>query len=229
MPMKNAYPPPLAATAEADAYLHIQTAIRMGTYAPGMRLIAEDIATEIGSSRMPVREAFRRLATEGLVVIRPNRGAIVSGLGLEDMREVFETRAVLEGLAIRTALPRMTPATIDTLERMLDRMDERMENSADWTSAHRDFHEYLCSLSGRPRLMKLIADLHSQIESTMRLWFKHLDRPLSARDDHMDLIAALRTRDLDIAEAAMREHVQATVPELMQFLETRSPPSSALP
>jgi len=217
------YPEPLA-TAEAEAYRHIHTAIRMGVYPPGQRLIPEDIAAEIGTSRMPVREAFRRLASEGLVVIRPNRGASVAGLAVDEMREVFEMRAVLEGLAVRLAMPGMTGATIDALERRLGRMDERMEDSSDWTGAHRQFHEYLCGLCRRPRLLWQISALHSLIEPYMRLWFNSLARPLSAREDHMDLIAALRTLDADAAEAAMRQHVQATVPELMQFLQSRSVP-----
>lgn len=67
-------------TAEEEVYRHLLRAIRSGRYKPGDRLIPEDIATEIDMSRMPVREAFRRLTTEGLVIIRPNRGCIISGL-----------------------------------------------------------------------------------------------------------------------------------------------------
>ena len=67
-------------TAEEEAYSHILQRIRSGQYRSGDRLIPEEIATEIGTSRMPVREAFRRLATEGLVDIRPHRGAVVRKL-----------------------------------------------------------------------------------------------------------------------------------------------------
>src|SRR5687767_4743785 len=97
----------------------------MGEYRTGQRLLPEALALEIGTSRMPVREALRRLATEGLVTIRPNRGVTVSGLNVSDMQEVFEMRAVLEGLAARLALPRLTEARIRQLEDMLDRIDDR--------------------------------------------------------------------------------------------------------
>lgn len=77
-------------TAEEEAYNFLLEAICGGRYRRGDRLIAEDIAREIGMSRMPVREAFRRLDAQGLVTLRPNRGAIVSGLDFDELREVFE-------------------------------------------------------------------------------------------------------------------------------------------
>ncbi len=213
-----------AVTAEEEAYRHIHAAIRLGRYRAGDRLVPETIAAEIGTSRMPVREAFRRLATEGLVAIRPNRGATVNKLDVDGMTEIFEMRAVLEGLAIRLALPRMDAATILELERMLDRIDDRSGVQDDWTTAHRAFHETLCARSARPRLIRQIAALHSLVEPHMRLWALQMDRPLSARADHQDLIDALRSGDGDRCEATMREHVMATVPDLMKSVpQARDP------
>ncbi len=213
-----------AVTAEEEAYRHIHAAIRLGRYRAGDRLVPETIAAEIGTSRMPVREAFRRLATEGLVAIRPNRGATVNKLDVEGMTEIFEMRAVLEGLAIRLALPRMDAVAILELERMLDRIDDRSGVQDDWTTAHRAFHETLCARSARPRLIRQIAALHSLVEPHMRLWALQMDRPLSARADHQDLIDALRSGDADRCEATMREHVMATVPDLMKSVpQARDP------
>ncbi|MDB5878056.1 MAG: Transcriptional regulator, GntR family [Variovorax sp.] len=218
------YPGAQAVTAEEEAYRHIHAAIRLGRYRAGDRLVPETIAAEIGTSRMPVREAFRRLATEGLVAIRPNRGATVNKLDVEGMTEIFEMRAVLEGLAMRLAVPRMDAATILELERMLDRIDDRSGVQDDWTTAHRAFHETLCARSGRPRLIRQIAGLHSLVEPHMRLWALQTDRPLSARADHQDLIDALRSGDADRCETTMREHVMATVPDLMKSIpQTRNP------
>lgn len=211
-------------TAQDEAYRHIQAAIRLGRYRPGERLLPEGIATEIGTSRMPVREALRRLAAEGLVTIRPNRGVTVSALNVADMREVFEMRAVLEGLAIRLALPNMTPATIRQLEDMLDRIDDRSEIQPDWTTAHRQFHETLCARSASPRLMRQLASLHALMEPHMRLWVMHKDRPQSARADHQDLIDAMRGGDAQACEAVMRAHVLATIPDLLQFFPTTHDP-----
>ncbi|RMX07747.1 GntR family transcriptional regulator [Corticibacter populi] len=207
-----------ASTAEEDAYRHIHAAIRLGRYQAGQRLVPETIAAEIGTSRMPVREAFRRLAAEGLVTIRPNRGAVVTGLDVADMQEIFEMRAVLEGLAVRLALPNVTRAVLQTLDELLDRIDDRDENLADWTTAHRHFHETLCRLSGRPRLVRQIASLHSLVEPHMRLWINQVESRPSARGDHQHLLDALRDGDPLLCEQAMRAHVLDTVPDLLALL-----------
>lgn len=206
-------------TAEEEAYSFILDAICKGTYRTGDRLIAEDIAGEIGMSRMPVREAFRRLAAEGLVTLRPNRGAVVSGLNLNEMQEVFEMRSALEGLALRVAVPRITERHLNRLERLLDEMDECRHESAEWVGRHRVFHEYLCSLSERPRLMRQISALYSVIEPHMRLWLQQVQQPLSAREEHSEILQAIRSGDAALAERVLREHIEGTVPELARFLE----------
>lgn len=211
-------------TAEDEAYQHIHAAIRTGRYRAGERLMPEAIALDIGTSRMPVREALRRLSTEGLVTIRPNRGVTVIRLNVSDMQEVFEMRAVLEGLAVRLTLPNMTESTIRLLEDIIDRIDDHSVIQPDWTSAHRLFHETLCAASERPRLMRQIASLHSLVEPHMRVWVLQADRPPSARADHQDLIDALRSGDPQRCELAMREHVLDTVTDLVKVLPSAYDP-----
>jgi len=145
------------ATAEEEAYRFLLDGIRMGQLKAGDRIVPEEIASQLGMSRMPVREAFRRLATQELLTIRPNRGAVVRGLSHEEAVEVFEMRAVLEGLAATAALHRIGPADIDELERRRDAMDRCAEDLSAWVTEHRDFHLYLCGLSARPRLVAQIA------------------------------------------------------------------------
>ncbi len=206
-------------TAEEEAYNFLLAAICAGRYRKDDRLVAEDIATEIGTSRMPVREAFRRLDAQGLVTLRPNRGAIVSGLDIEQMNEVFEMRSALEGLAIRVAASKVTERHLTILKRLLDDMDECRDDTAQWVVRHRNFHEYLCSLSERPRLMKQIVALYSLIEAPMRLWLEHGDKPLSGREEHEQILLALRTRDADLAERVIRGHIEGTLPALTLFLQ----------
>ena len=208
-------------TAEEEAYSYLLDAICKGQYRTGDRLIAEDIANDIGMSRMPVREAFRRLAAEGLVTLRPNRGAIVSGLNIEEMREVFEMRSALEGLAIRLAVPKLGERQLGRLERLLDEVDDYRDDSAEWVSRHRVFHEYLCSLAERPRLLRQINALYSVIEPHMRLWLQHVDKPMSAREEHAVILDALRSGDAREAERVLCEHIEGTVPSLLKFLEAK--------
>ncbi|MCD0502728.1 GntR family transcriptional regulator [Bordetella petrii] len=203
-----------ALTAEEEAYQHIHQQIRLGGYAPGARLVPEVIAGQIGTSRMPVRGALRRLASEGLVEIRANRGAVVRGLNAAEMREVFEMRSVLEGLAMRNAVAHMRPEHIRRLEHMLDQMDLGSGDYLDWTTAHREFHEYLCGFCQQPRLLGQIADLHSVVEPYMRVWSSQARRTVRAREAHQELIDALKTGDAGTCEHAMRQHVMNTVAAL---------------
>lgn len=209
----------LGQTAEEEAYRHLLQAIRSGRYRAGDRLIPEEIAGEINMSRMPVREAFRRLATEGLVVIRPNRGCIISGLTIEEIYEVFEIRSVLEGLAVRLAMPQIDGFAIRRLEALVDVMNDR---PADWVVNHGRFHDYICGLSARPKLMRQIRTLHVSIEPYLRVYYHHADKPRSPDAAHRVILDALRKGDAAEAEAVMRAHVLGTAPILARFIDARN-------
>lgn len=208
----------LSSTAEEEAYLHLQQALRRGRYKPGDRLIPEEIAAEIGMSRMPVREAFRRLAADGLVTLRPNRGCVVAGLTLDEIYETFEIRSVLEGLAVRLATARMNDETSEELARLLDRMERAGHaGSGDWVLRHQEFHAFIYNLSGRPKLIKQITALHVVIEPYMRIWFDYVDKPLSAQEEHQKVIDALKSGNARHAEAVMQEHIIETASMLADF------------
>lgn len=211
-------PSPTASTAEEEAYLYLHKALRLGQYKAGERLIPEDIAAEIGMSRMPVREAFRRLAADGLVTLRPNRGCVVAGLTLDELNEAFEIRSVLEGLAVRLVAPRLTADHFEELDRLLLRMERAGEaGSSDWVLRHQEFHAYIYSLSGRPKLIRQIATLHVAIEPYMRIWFDYVEKPLSAREEHQNLIDALKSGDCAEAERVMEDHVLGTASLLAEY------------
>jgi DNA-binding GntR family transcriptional regulator len=169
---------------------------------------------------MPVREAFGRLAAEGLLTIRPNRGAMVSVLTREDLQEIFEIRAVLEGLAVRLAVPTLHARALAKLDHLLQEMNVAPEerNGEEWMAQHREFHEYLCGFSHRPRLIQEIACLHTVLEPYVRLWFIHAEGPLSMRREHEVVLEAVRSGDAEHAEAVMKEHVLTTAPDLAPYL-----------
>lgn len=214
----QAIDPFLTGTAEQEAYRHVLKGIRTGRFRPGVRLIPEEIANEIGMSRMPVREAFRRLSSEGLVLIRPNRGCVVAGLTIEEIYEVFEMRSVLEGLAVRLAMPRLDAEVFSELNRLLARMERPGQAGDDWVTRHREFHEYLCSFSRRPKLIRQIASLHVTIEPYLRIWFHHAEKPLSAEEEHRAIILGLESGDAALAEAVVEKHILETAPALAAFV-----------
>jgi DNA-binding GntR family transcriptional regulator len=214
---------PAPATAEQEAYFHLHCAIRVGRYREGDRLIPEEIASELGMSRMPVREAFQRLAAEGLVIVRPNRGCIVAGLTLGEIYETFEIRSVLEGLAVRLAMPRIDGSVIAELEHLLDKMESSgRRGSADWVTQHQDFHNHVCTLSGRPKLVRQIAQLHVTIEPYLRIWFDYAAKPLSAEEEHRIVIDALRSGDAGHAETVLRDHILGTAATVAEFASQRN-------
>ncbi|MET3614052.1 DNA-binding GntR family transcriptional regulator [Rhizobium aquaticum] len=211
-------PSQAASTAEEEAYLYLHKALRLGRYKAGERLIPEDIAAEIGMSRMPVREAFRRLAADGLVTLRPNRGCVVAGLTLDELNEAFEIRSVLEGLAVRLAMPKLAEEHFEEMDRLLLRLERAGEaGSSDWVLRHQEFHAYIYGLSGRPKLIRQIAALHVAIEPYMRIWFDYVEKPLSARDEHQKLLDALKSGDTAEAEREMEDHVLGTASLLAEF------------
>src|SRR5918997_1777944 len=123
-------------TAQQQAYIHIQDQIVSGALHGGTRLKPELIAQMLGVSRMPVREAIRQLDAEGYVTIRPNRGAIVKRRSPEDVIELFEVRAVLEGLAVRLGCTRVTPDILEDLEMQNERLRRLSMNSGAWLERH---------------------------------------------------------------------------------------------
>ena len=101
---------------------HLRDEIVSGALPPGAELHEFALARSLGVSRGPVREALGRLATEGLVTIRPRRGAIVRALSNEEFIEAYQVREALEMMAVRLAVPRLTPEQLVAMERLIDDM-----------------------------------------------------------------------------------------------------------
>ena len=138
---------------------------------------------------------------------------------LDELYEIFEMRSVLEGLAVRLAMPRIGEDELDEIERLLDRMERAGQSgSTDWVIRHQEFHGRIVALSQRPKLTHQISALHVVIEPYMRLWFDFVDKPLSAREEHEAVIAALRSGDARHAELVMQEHILGTAPMLADFV-----------
>lgn len=100
----------------ARVYNHIRDGILAGTFAKGDELKEKNIGDELGVSRTPVREALRQLELEGLVSIIPNKGAFVEGVSTDDIRDIYEIRALLEGLCARWAATRISDELMATME-----------------------------------------------------------------------------------------------------------------
>ncbi|PRD43148.1 GntR family transcriptional regulator [Phyllobacterium phragmitis] len=177
-----------------------------GKLEPGSRLGQEHIAEEFGANHVPVREAFRRLESQGLVVSEPRRGVRVADFSLEEVREVAEMRAALEVLALRNAMPHLTRAILDQAEEA-NRTGDRARDVQAWETANRSFHRTILSPCGMPRLLKAIEDLHTaSARFLFSGWRAEWEAPTDR--DHRTILDALRAGQTEIAASALARHIQ---------------------
>jgi DNA-binding GntR family transcriptional regulator len=187
----------------------VRARIVSGRLGAGSRIDQDALAAEFGVSRMPVREALRQLGAEGFVTIVPHRGAIVTALSPDEVEEIYEMRAVLEGLASRLAVPALTEHELAKLAGILSAMVD--EDGIDtWVALNDRFHHTIIQASNRGRLIELIQRIRHQSQPYVRLYVHHLHRSAQARDEHEEILAALVARDPDRAELAARNHLLNT-------------------
>lgn len=179
-----------------------------GAIEAGAKLRQDHIAEEFGASHVPVREAFRRLEAQGLVVSEPRRGVRVAGFSLDEVREVAEMRAALEVLALRNAAPHLTKAILDQAEE-INRAGDRAKDVQGWEQANRSFHRLILAPCGMPRLLKAIDDLHTaSARFLFSGWRAEWDAPTDR--DHRAVLAALRAGEVEAAASVLARHVQWT-------------------
>jgi len=189
------------------AYAYLRDKILSGTFPGGMWLKSEAIAKDLAISRMPVRDALRQLDAEGLVTIRVNRGAVVTNLTPEDILELFEMRAVLEGLAASLAVRRTSEADLAELDHLIAEMRRTLGDKQRWIDRHDAFHDHLCSLSGRRRLCEQIRMLRAVVRPYLLIYtVNHIDPELVGYE-HELFLDSLRGGDPAHAERVVRAHV----------------------
>jgi DNA-binding GntR family transcriptional regulator len=206
-----------ATSAAEVATGHIRQLITTGELAAGEVLREDDLAARLGMSRTPLREAIARLETEGLVVSRPHRSAVVFKPSADDLREIYEMRIALESLAARLATERAGPDDVAELQRLWEELDETPPGRG-WVRRNRAFHLRLYRVSGRDRLLRMIENLRDQSEPYVRM-FVVFGHGSEAQEDHRRLIDAVRAGDSDKAARATAEHLTSTMTTVMAELE----------
>jgi len=178
----------------------MRDAILSGELAPGTKLRQEKLAERFGTSRIPVREALRALEYEGLVRSAPYRGFAVTELDADDIEEVYDLRILLEGHAVRLAVLLITDDDLRTLEGLYREMMEATPGDAQLAARER-FYIRLYSLTGRPRLVGLIARLRQEVARSLR-WptLQH------APSHHEAFFEAIRAGDVERAVSQLATH-----------------------
>ena len=201
-------------------YDTLRQGILDGTYAPGARLGEADLADSLGVSRTPVREALRRLGSEGLLATLPNKGARVRTWTAGELGDIFDLRALLEGHAAARAATRVTDADIGFMNVLVTRMEAATEEGVTpdidlITELNGAFHGAIVTVSGNSLLPELMNSLiHVPIVShTYRLYSPA--RMRQSMRQHRELLDAVTAGDPAWAEAVMRVHVLSARPVLV--------------
>lgn len=190
---------------------YLSDAILNGRFAPGQRLVEAELTNNLGVSRGPVREAFRRLSAEGLIEIVPNRGAVVRRLSIVEALELFDIRIELEALAVRLAADNMKdPSIRKTFEAAIMPIWnlEPRHSTAEYLQENQSFHTAVMAAAGNGQLIKLNQQMHlslimAQISSSLT---SHVIA--ASLHEHRMIASAIRSRDVRGADSAIRDHLR---------------------
>lgn len=196
-------------------YAELRRRLMAGSFMPGERLREEHIAAELSVSRTPVRSAIERLVTDGLVKHEGRRGAVVLGWQDRDIDEAFELRMLLEPYSAKAAAERASPEQILELERinqcMLDAINADAPDSvAQVQHFNNQFHHALLEAAQSARVRSMVENLLDMPIIIGSFYFYTKDDMLRSVEHHRQIIAALRARDAECAQIAMRFHLAAT-------------------
>ncbi|MCB0346278.1 MAG: GntR family transcriptional regulator [Bdellovibrionales bacterium] len=174
----------------------LRESIIKGELAPGERLQEVEIAAAYQTSRTPVREAFRQLESEGFLVIRPRRGAVVTPITVKDIREFYEVKSVLESFAAEKAVDKITDEQIDRMEELNRELKRRHQNGdiTGMVPVHNEFHEIFVNACGNERLAQLIRNLVNQFQR-YRIALSHTEAIDESIRVHEQIVDAFRMRD----------------------------------
>jgi DNA-binding GntR family transcriptional regulator len=200
---------PLVRNASSVATELIRQAILDGRLAPGQRLKEEELARELGISRTPVREALLVLQAEGLVEAAPNRGAAVRVHTAEDLDDLYQLRALLEGYAARRAAVRMGEETVAALWASCERFEAvALEGEVrELVQENLFFHGAILDAAGSARLARMVRKvIELPLVYRSYVWYSPEQRQLSVHY-HRQIARALEARDAERAELLMKEHV----------------------
>jgi DNA-binding GntR family transcriptional regulator len=195
-------------TSSAVTHL-LRQSLDHGRWASGEPLRQEEIAAELGVSRVPVREALFQLQAEGLLHMVPNKGMYVRTVSAGDLRELFRLRLLIECDVLAEAVPLHTPATLNRVETVQAALDKAAA-VADWIAGDREFHEALYAPAQRTESMNMVRRLRFQVDRYYFARMKPGTRAQGWHEEHHALIRAVRRRDPQAAVKVLQGHLAQT-------------------
>lgn len=208
-------------TKNVAVYEALRKDIIEGRLKPGQKIIMSDVAKEFGLSDIPVREAIRRLESEGYVHFTPHVGAIVTELDGDKIIELYLIRMELESLATRLAVPHITSKDIDFLIKKNHEMElaiqaDKLEKLG---ALNKEFHLRIYQAAPYPTLNQLIEDLWEKMERTQCVFTFVPDRAVESVEEHKKIIAALKAKDMILSEKLVKDQKSFTMAALERFIQ----------
>ena len=189
----------------------IRTAIVRGELPGDMPLRQDEISAALSVSHIPVREAFRQLEAQGLVRIYPNRGAVVTKLSCKELSDVMDTRILLEVGALRSALPHITKEDLARARDLLE-LFSREKDPIKGAELNLKLHFSLYDPCDNQTLLALIDQMHANVDRYITPFFgkEEVSAELYTIDEHSQIISACESKDIELATAILRTHLQRT-------------------
>ncbi|MCF6245768.1 MAG: GntR family transcriptional regulator [Desulfobacula sp.] len=192
-----------------DVFEYLKNAIIDQTIEQGQRLVESKISDMLGISRTPLREALHKLEREDWIEKIPSGGYMVVTLTKDDIEHTFGIRSVLEAYAARLAAENHTNKELIPLEKKMKEYQKCLEtkNSDKLQKINTEFHDLLYSLSGSPKLIKMINQLRAQISRFRQIILKQIAFAHKSNQDHIKMMDAIKKRDGDAVELLVRNHI----------------------
>ena len=217
------------------AYQYAKERILDGILAGGDLISEGTVAEALGISRTPVREAFLRLESEGLLRLYPKRGAVVVPVSAKEVETVLETRELIESFAAEKVSSLGQPALERLVEELREQLQEqrKLREAGDgkaFVAADQLFHQLIVQAADNPILLDLYAGLRDR-QQRMGLYavFNDTDRLRATNHEHVELVALLEKGDLAAYRAALRGHLRGTRAAVLGFQDSSIQDSSIQP
>lgn len=193
-----------------------------GQLGAGTDHLESELATQLGMSRTPVREALLRLETQGLLEVRPRKGVRITTLSPRDMAEVYDVLTELESLAAENAANQnLKDSDLAALSKAIQAMDQALvdDNREKWATADDAFHTELVRLGNNNRVRHIAEMMSDQVRRARLVTLYMRPAPTKSNDDHRDVMNAIRAGDADQARKIHRNHRQAAKTVIIALLE----------
>lgn len=203
-------------------YDHLREAVFSGEFKPGDRLVENDLAEQMNVSRTPVREALRKLETEGIVEYIPRKGVVVKEFSRSDIIEIYSIRQALEVMSTIAASERITPEELAFLRSRLDNAERHMVCGDDEAvfKDHQEFTDGLIASSKMPRLIQLIGTYRDYLHRFRRITLGKKPRQADVLRQHRAILDAVEEKDAEKVARLVKTHLQTALDSYLTSLES---------